>query len=367
MIAAAPLPESACADCGARAAVFTGACPRCGGVLLVVERTPPVSTSVVSPLVASRAPGLEGVLLKLETVQPTGSFKDRVMAVLVAQAVTAGYRAAVVASSGNAAVAAAAACARAGLPLLVLVPDGVPASRLAPALLRGAALVRVGDDPSAAHRRAGELAARFPLANLASTFAAPGCEWACRDIGREIGDQAGDGVTHLVAPVSVGPVLVGTAAGMSGTPALWAAQAAGCAPIAEAFAAGARHVAPWAGAVDTRAHAIADRLAGYAAEADLTLRAVRDSGGVAAAVDDHEMARMRADLARYDGLDVELSSCAAPALWRRDGVPGARAVCVLTGGGLKETLGEDPAPADLGAFSAAAGLGDELIEEVRTW
>src|SRR5690606_14140158 len=131
------------------------------------------------------------------------------------EAVTSGARGAVVASSGNAAVAAASACARAGLPLLVLVPERVPEQIVRMVALRGAALVRVGEGPAAVHGLAKRLASEFSLPNLASTFAASGCEWACRGIGVEIAEQLhGHTVSTVAAAVSVGPVLMGTANGL---------------------------------------------------------------------------------------------------------------------------------------------------------
>jgi threonine synthase len=320
-------------------------------------------------------------MLKVEGMNLTGSFKDRVMQVLVADAVLRGASGAVVASSGNAAVAASAACAQAGLPLLVLVPEAVSANTVKMVELRGATVVRAGEGPAVVHGLAARLAERFGLANLASTFTAAGCEWACRGIGHEIARQAPEGVTHLVASVSVGPVLVGAGNGVIETgrpsPALIAAQAAGCAPIARAYASRTSEVTPWTESCDTNALAIADRLTGYADQATYTLHRVRESGGFVAAVTDAEMLDMRFDLARYDGLDVELASCAAPAAWRRKTpaawrrkTPERSVVCILTGSGTKETLG--PAtdlsePCSVEQYAERSGVGHELLNEVNEW
>jgi threonine synthase len=138
-------------------------------------------------------------------------------------------------------------------------------------------------------------------------------------------EQLGRAPDAVVVPVGAGPLLAGIgkafdelrAAGRwEGTgPRLFAVQAAGCAPIARAFDAGAP-VRAWE-RPDTTAGAIADPLAGYVADGDRTLNAVRRSGGAAIAVGDDEMARAARQLAAGDGLTVELSAAAAAAGWLR--------------------------------------------------
>jgi threonine synthase len=367
-----------CVACGLADNRLDGYCRACGGIRLVDEPAPTRDrlspAREPTPVRPSRVPGLEGVLLKLEGANPTGSFKDRVMEVLVAEAGRADVAGAVVASSGNAAVAASAACAAAALPLLVVVPATTPDQRVLPAALRGATIVRVDAEVSRIHALCARLAASFGLANLSSTFAAPGCEWACRQIGRELAEQVPGPITHLVAPVSAGPVLIGSGRGLRHAartaPSLVATQASGCAPIAEAFAAGWAKVAPWSRPIATRAAAIADTLAAYPQDGTFTLEQIRASGGFAAAVADDELNQMRQDLAVFDGVDAELSSCAAPAVWRRHRTAGTAGgvVCVLTGNGLKDTLTGParPTPA-VSDYATATGTGPRLVEEVARW
>jgi threonine synthase len=297
------------------------------------------------------------------------------MDVLVREAVADGAPGAVVASSGNAAVAAASHCARAGLPLLVLVPEQVPAPILAMVQLRGATVLRAGEGPAAVHHLAKLVSEKYRLPNLASTFGASGCEWSCRAIGHEISAQLPHReVTALAASVSVGPVLLGAAHGMSEAgrpfPRMIAGQAAGCAPIAAAFADGRDEVLPWEGPVQTRATSIADRLTGYAPEGTFFLNRVRASHGTVSAADDTELRDVRSMLARYDGLDVELSSCAALAALRRSGLGGEKAVCILTGAGVKETLtAADPVAESPGIeefFRSTLGEQDGA-KEVEQW
>jgi threonine synthase len=128
-----------------------------------------------------------------------------------------------------------------------------------------------------------------------------------------------------------------------------AGQAAGCAPIATAFSEGRQDVQPWDGPVLTKATSIADRLTGYAPEGTFFLNRVRASNGTMSAADDALLRDIRTDLARYDGLDVELSSCAAVTALIAAGLGGEESVCILTGSGVKETLtGWEPAPPGTG-------------------
>lgn len=365
-----------CQHCETRIDRSAGVCPHCRRVNLRAEPWHHDGIFSATPLIQSRIPELRGTWLKVEGANPSGSFKDRVMHVLVNEAVASGASGAVVASSGNAAVAAASACARVGLPLLVLVPSTISEQILRMLALRGASVVRVGDGPAAVHGLAKRLAHTFTVPNLASTFAASGCEWACRGIGAEIAAQLPETEVHTVAAaVSVGPVLLGTAHGLAeagrGMPRMVAGQAAGCAPIAAAFDQGDAEVREWTAAVETRATSIADRLSGYAEEGTYFLDTVRAGGGAVVAADDQRLAELRDALARYDGLDVEFSSCAAPAALIASGYGGSDAVCVLTGAGVKETLRPDALAVDgtgtLEEFCARA-LGDEAIaKEVESW
>lgn len=301
-----------------------------------------------SPLIASRIPGLAGTWLKYEGSHVSGSFKDRIMSaslgeVLARQSDCPGV---VVPSSGNAAVSAAALCARHGLPMVAIVPLSVPIERLGPVFSRGGVVVRAGEGPSQSYALADRLAETLGFFRLYSTFASPWAEWGCRSIGREIAGQMRDPVTRVVAPVSAGPVLVGLANGLREaglpTPPLVAVQAAGCAPIARAFAEGHDVVEPWQGSVDTKAAAIADRLSGYPQDGTHVLATVRASGGLVAAVSDGELSGARAALLQYDGIDAEFSACAGVALLMREpALVGEGTVCLITASGFKHTFAGD--------------------------
>jgi threonine synthase len=87
--------------------------------------------------------GRERLYIKDERVGPTSSFKDRQAAVSVAAMVEAGIHECVIASTGNAAVAYASACARAGIKLWVFMTSLVPQEKLREAALFGAEVIKV--------------------------------------------------------------------------------------------------------------------------------------------------------------------------------------------------------------------------------
>jgi threonine synthase len=277
-----------------------------------------------TPLVPSRALG-PSVLLKDEGENPTRSFKDRPVAVATAMALELGAAGLLCASTGNTAVSVAAYGAHVGLPVQCLVPDGTPRDKLEPIAAAGARLRPVTGTYSDAHRQARELAERTGWANLTTTYVNPFMLEGDKTLGLELFEQLGRAPDAVVVPVGAGPLLAGIfkafaelrAAGRwtGDGPRLFAVQAAGCAPIARAFEEGAP-VRAWE-RPDTTAGAIADPLAGYVADGDRTLAAVRASGGAAIAVDDDELTQAARDLADADGIAVELSAAAAAAGWRR--------------------------------------------------
>lgn len=301
-----------------------------------------------SPLIKSTIPGLEQVFLKYEGSHLSGSFKDRIMSASLSEmlAKNPDCPGVVVPSSGNAAVSAAALCAGRKLPMIAIVPLAVPVERLQPIVARGGIVVRAGEGPSQSYELAHHLSAELGYEKLYSTFASPWAEWGCRALGLELAGQMSSGIFTVLSPVSAGPVLVGTANGLLQAgrplPQLIAVQAAGCAPISEAFANGALEVTAWSGQVDTKAAAIADRLQGYAQDGTRVLEIVRQSHGRVDAVTDAEMASARAALLQFDGIDAEFSSCAGVALLMRNPqIASKGTVCIITASGFKHTFGGD--------------------------
>jgi threonine synthase len=286
-----------------------------------------------------------GLLLKNETVNPTGSFKDRPVAVAATVARELGLSGLVCASTGNTGVAVAAYAARAGLPAACVVPEATPAAKTAQIGAVGARIVRVRGNYSDAYALA-RAAESYGWANLTSTYINPYMLEGDKTVAYEIFEQLGKRIPDwVVVPVGAGPLLAAIhkgfeELGVSG-PRMVAAQAAACAPVVSAFESGAKEVSEWEHFVETAASSIADPLRGYPEDGTRTLSVVRQSGGTAIAVSEEETRQATIELARSEGLLVEPGAAVAVAAYRKLAAQavvstGERAVVVLTGHGLKD-------------------------------
>ena len=378
------------------------ACPACGSSLLVAyagtyeppngtvdegiwryRRFLPVSADAdpvslgegdTSLLRARRLDPTEGLLLKNETVNPTGSFKDRPVAVSATVARELGLSGLLCASTGNTGVAVAAYAARAGLPAVCVVPETTPAAKMIQIEAVGARIVRVRGNYSDAYALARAAAEDYGWANLTSTYVNPYMLEGDKTVAYELFEQLGERVPDWVlVPVGAGPLLAAIhkgfeELGVSG-PRMVAVQVAGCAPVVRAFESGAKEVHEWEASVETLASSIADPLRGYPEDGTRTLSVVRESGGKAVAVSEEETRQATTDLARSEGLLVEPGAAVAVAAHRKLADQevireGETAVIVLTGHGLKDpdalhsavgTTGDAPAvePGDVEALGAA--------------
>jgi threonine synthase len=315
-----------------------------------------------------------GLLLKNETVNPTGSFKDRPVAVAATVARELDLSGLLCASTGNTGVAVAAYAARAGLPAVCVVPETTPAAKMLQIEAVGARIVRVRGNYSDAYELARAAAENFGWANLTSTYVNPYMLEGDKTVAFELFEQLKEKVPDWVlVPVGAGPLLAAIhkgfeELGVSG-PRMVAVQAAGCAPVVRAFESGAKEVREWDHPVETAASSIADPLRGYPEDGTRTLSVVRESGGRAVAVSEEETRKATIDLARSEGLLVEPGAAVAVAAHRKLSDEklireGETAAIVLTGHGLKDpaamqaaigTVEEAPAvePGDVEALRAA--------------
>ena len=163
--------------------------------LPVGPQTPVVSLGEGStPLLradrVARAAGVRELWLKWEASNPTGSYKDRGMTVAVSKALEAGAEAVLCASTGNTAGSAAAYAARAGIPAVVLTPQGaVSGAKLAQTRILGATVLEVRGDFDQALAAAQELAARgtHVLVNSLNPNRREGQKTAVLEIVEELG------------------------------------------------------------------------------------------------------------------------------------------------------------------------------------
>jgi threonine synthase len=274
------------------------------------------STPLVRARRLSKRLGAE-VFLKWEGANPTGSFKDRGMTVAVSRALADGARAVVCASTGNTAASAAAYAARAGLAALVLYPAGaVATAKLAQARALGARVLEVRGTFDEAHAAVRALAERgsHVLVNSLNPHGLEGQKTAAFEIVEELG-RAPD---VLALPYGGGGNLAAYALGFeeagAGVPRLVGGEAADrAATVASAI----RITRP--------------------VHADRVEAAVRRSGGAVVALSDDAILDAWRDLAVGEGLLCEPASAAGAAALSSTGVErGTRAVCVLTGHGLKD-------------------------------
>jgi threonine synthase len=296
--------------------------------------------------------GLPDLLAKLESVNPSGSFKDRAAILGVARALETGADTVVCASSGNAAGSVAMYAARAGLRAVITVPEEVSAGKVSMCRAHGATVRSVPGDYSASFQVARELANANRWPNLSTTFVNPFCVDGLTTVAYELYRQAAERIDCVVVPVGAGPLLHGMYTGfrrlqeaglVPGIPRLVAAQSAACAPIVEAFEAGLDEVEAWSGPVGS-VSGLNDPLKGYPHDGTVTLRAVRATGGVAVGVTDEQIRSASAGMARGDGVFVEPAaavSVAAAARLVPMGIVDATSlvVCLVTGHGLKSQTG----------------------------
>ncbi len=302
--------------------------------------------------------GLGELWLKDDTRNPTGSFKDRVASVALTRARELGFKVAACVSTGNLANSVAAHAARAGMECYVFVPADLEYTKITTTAVFGARVVAVDGAYDEVNRLCAEIVDdhedwAFVNVNLRAYYAE-----GSKTLAFEVAEQLGwDLPDHVVVPIASGSLLtkVDKGFGELGLTGLVTdhrrvrisgAQAAGCAPVAQALADGQEVPTP------VRPATIAKSLAiGNPADGEAALEVVRSSGGsITIATDDEILEGMRL-LARTEGIFAETAGGVTIACLRKlahDGVvrPDERVVACITGTGLKtvEAFGDTAAP-----------------------
>jgi threonine synthase len=302
-------------------------------VITLLEGNTPL---LAAPRIAQRA-GVARVLLKVEGLNPTGSFKDRGMTMAISTAVERGAKVAICASTGNTSASAAAYSARAGLLCAVVIPEGqIALGKLAQALIHGARVVPIRGNFDNALDVVRELGERpgVEVVNSVNPVRIEGQKTAAF----EIVDVLGDAPHAHSIPVGNAGNITAYWRGYSEYRALGRAtrsprmlgwQAAGAAPIVlgepvlhpETIATAIQigNPASWHGAVTAR----------------------DESGGHIGAVSDREILDAYRLLAAEEGCFVEPASAASVAGLLRASIegqvlPDETVVCTVTGHGLKD-------------------------------
>ena len=294
----------------------------------------------------ARALGAANLYIKEEGLNPTGTFKARGIAAAVSRGLELGAAGFTMPSAGNAAGAAAAYCARAGLAARVFMPQDAPDSNKKECLVAGSQLNLVDGLIGDAGRQAVAVAQEQGLFDL-STLKEPYRAEGKKSMGLELAMQLGWRMPEaIIYPAGGGTGIIGMHKGflellelgwISGQlPKFIAVQAEGCQPIVKAFHAGQDAADPWPNAAT-----VADGLRVPGPFADyLMLRAIRETGGTALAVSDAEMVAAMYELAAAEGIFACPEGAATLVAYRRlraDGFlrPDETTVLFNTGSGYK--------------------------------
>ncbi len=290
--------------------------------------------------------GIEHLFLKDESLNPTGTFKARGLAMAVSRARELKARALVIPTAGNAGGALAAYAARAGMEAHVFMPADAPQANQHEVHLYAADLRLVQGLISDAGRLAAQEARHFRWFDV-STFKEPYRLEGKKTMGFEIAEFFGWDVPDVILyPTGGGTGLVGIwkaleeleALGWIGKkrPRMVSVQAQGCAPIVRAFECGADEAQVWPNA-ETIASGLRVPLP-FAHR--LILRVIRQSGGTAVAVSDEEILQAQRMLAAQEGIFAAPEGAATLAALQhlqRVGwiAPQERVLLLNTGSGVK--------------------------------
>ena len=270
----------------------------------------------------ARKAGASGLLVKDEGRLPTGSFKARGLTMAISMAKQFKIKSVALPTNGNAGAALAAYAARAGMEAVVICPAETPEINIRETAAYGAR-VWVADgqiDECGRLIREGAADGRwFDCSTLKEPYRLEGKKVMGFELVEQLGWRVPDAIFY---PTGGGTGLIGMwkafdeleAAGLIGSerPRMFAIQAAGCAPIVRAFERGDEFAERWEGAAT-----VATGIRVPSAVGDfLILRAVRESGGTAIAVEEEDILQAVEDAARDDGMLLCPEGGAVLAGWR---------------------------------------------------
>jgi threonine synthase len=314
--------------------------------LPVSEKTPVITlfegnTPLIPAKNLAKKIGFDGELyFKFEGLNPTGSFKDRGMTMAVSKAVEEGSRAVICASTGNTSASAAAYACRAGIKCVVLIPHGnIALGKLSQALMHGAEVLSIDGNFDVALKMVLELSKNYPLTlvNSVNPYRIEGQKTGAFEICEALGDAP----DFQFMPVGNAGNITAYWKGYKQyngefpkkykLPKMMGFQAAGSAPIVlghpvekpETLATAIKigNPASWKTAVEAR----------------------DESGGAIDTVTDDEIVEAYKLLAASEGVFCEPASAASVAGVIKyvkkgyfSGKKGMKAVCILTGHGLKD-------------------------------
>ena len=304
-------------------------------------------TPLVPSLSIGPSMGLKKLFFKLETCNPTGSYKDRFIAAQMTHLLERGVRACIATSSGNSGSSLASYCARYGVACAIVVGQQTPEGKLAQMRAHGVRLFLVKDfivSPTVTDnvlQCLQEISTERNLAMVVSAFRyCPEGMRGVQTISAELRQQCGGGPDHVFVPIGGGGMFVALCRGFDETPGrrtlVHAVQPRGCPTVVEAFEQGTDEISP----VESTT-----RISGLAVpfdiDAGLALKHLRENGGHAFGVEDEEVYEAQAMMLAREGIYCEPAGAAALAGLRRAVTqemirPEETVVCPVTGHGFKD-------------------------------
>ncbi len=257
-----------------------------------------------------KALGLNNLYIKNDTVNPTWSFKDRVVAVASSRARELGYDKLACASTGNLANSVSAHAAAAGMEAVVFIPHDLELGKVLGSSIYGPTLVKVRGNYDAVNRLCAELAGAYNWA-FVNVNVRPYYSEGSKTLGFEVAEQLGwRAPDHCVVPIASGSLFVKIRKGLQ---ELWktglidepktrmsGAQASGCSPVATAWQEGTMNFRP------QRPNTIAKSLAiGNPADGYYSLVQLKETGGACGSVTDEEIVAGMKLLAETEGIFAE--------------------------------------------------------------
>ncbi len=306
--------------------------------------------------------GLKNLYLKLDFLNPTGSFKDRQISMGVSKAVELNKTSVITVSSGNVGAAVAAYSARAGLNNIILIPSIAPESKIIQIKQYGGNVVKIESDSTKFISQIVQDAShKFDMANLITAgiynpFIIKGAKTIAYEIAiqSETSNQGFPDV--IIIPVGGAGLLSGVFEGfkelyeldfIEGVPKLFGIQPEGCAPFVKAIEDDLSpeylFQNPWKN-INTISTALADDIP---LDCYTGIPAINNSGGDAIAVSDEQTLIAGKQLSNLEGIFAEPSSCttvaAIPKLLEKDLIQADENIyCLITGSGFKDIKSIEP-------------------------
>ena len=318
--------------------------------LLPVQSAPSLElgtgcTSLLPAQNLGRELGLKNLYIKNDTMNPTWSFKDRVVSVALAKALEFGFEALACASTGNLANSVAAHAARAGLESYIFIPADLERGKILASSVYHPTLIAVDGNYDDVNRLCSEVAGEYNWAFVninIRPFYAEGSKTIAFETAEQLCWTAPD---HVVVPVASGSLLTKIhkgfqelhKVGLIAEPhtKVSAAQAVGCSPVTTAYREGTLNIRPVKPTTIAKSLAIGNPADGYYA-----LRTIEETGGYAEAATDQEIVEGIKLLARTEGIFAETAGGVTVACLKKLAEqgriqPDELTVAYITGLGLK--------------------------------